>query len=110
MASAIDKILESIKEFDAENASIGNNPYDPFPGVASTHAQCGRTYREGMKVLISEWKGKVAELKAANDPNPEFDAASAMQTSFMNLQSAFMRCMRTPLHLQETPSGSKEFH
>ena len=111
MATAIDKILASIKNFDAENATMGAGDLldQGLPGVASSHANCVKAYKESMHALIKLWKAKVAGLKAANDPNPEYHAAEHMQITFMNVQTAFMKCMRTPLHKLKTPGPGDRF-
>jgi hypothetical protein len=89
MTTALEKILESIKKFDAENATIGES--DPPPSISK--AQCYKTYRESMSALIKIWKTKVAALTAANDPNPQMTAANQMQTQFKNVQAALQKCL-----------------
>jgi hypothetical protein len=113
MPTAIDKIMDSIKKFEAENAAMSANAGDlldnSLPGVATSHAHCAKNYKESMTALIKLWKAKAAALKAAHDPNPEYHAAQQMQVTFMNVQSTFMQCMRTPLHKLKTPAPGDKF-
>jgi hypothetical protein len=111
MVTAIDKTLDSIKRFEAQNASMSeeNLIENALPGTATSHAPCYKTYRESMKVLIKQWKKKVATLKAANDPNPEMNATKAMQQVFKNVQNALDKCVRMPLHKIKTPRPGDKF-
>jgi hypothetical protein len=113
MPTAIDKILDSIKRFEAQNASLSPKDEDlldrALPGTATSHAPCYTTYKQSMKILVGQWKKKVAQLKAAGDPAPEINAAKAMEIQFKNIGSTLARCLRQPLHKLKTPSLKDKF-
>ena len=97
-----------LKELDA--ASAENNPQDrALASTATTHAGCISRRKESMSALIKRWKQKVAALRAKKDPNPEFNAAKLLWIQFRNIETAFQRCMQTPLHKVETPNLKTKF-
>jgi hypothetical protein len=105
MPDAIDKILDQIKAFNAENASLekGDDDGQGFPTVGPPgHADCYKGQRESMKILIKIWKKKVAALKTANDPNPEYNAAKALQASFKGVSTELQACLKRPGHKWDT--------
>lgn len=111
MPSAIDKILDSIKRFEAQNASMSDEDLidNALPGSATSHAPCYTDYKDDMKVLVGQWKVKVAKLKATHDPNPEINAAKAMQAPFKNVQARLQQCLKKPLHKVVTPGPGQPF-
>jgi hypothetical protein len=106
---ALQQVLDAIKKFDASNETLDGTPLDPLPTTATSHKACYVTYRESMKILIKQWKQKVATLKAKRDSNPEMTASKEMQQVFANVQAELQKCLRTPLHLLKTPKPGDKF-
>ena len=110
MTTALEQILKDMEKYNAENESIeAGGPADPYGGVGGSHAACQKNLRESMKALAAIWKAKAASLASQGDPNPKYNAAVSLTTQYRNVQAAYDKCMRSPLHKLKTPGPGDKF-